>query len=138
MSAEPNASAVRVDKWLWAVRLFKTRSQAAQACRRSQVRVEGKPVKAGRLVRVGDELQVEKGGVTRSLRVRRMLQSRVGAALVEDYVEDLTPPEEWERGQSIRAQTRANRVYQGEEGGRPSKRDRRQMEAFEQESFSGE
>lgn len=124
MDPELPLEAVRADKWLWAVRLFKTRGEATHACRLNQVRIKGKTVKAGRLLRPGEVLTVEKGLVNRVVRVRRALESRIGARLVDEYLEDMTPPEAWEKARAVREQARANRVYRSEAGGRPSKRDR--------------
>lgn len=125
---------VRVDRWLWAVRIFKTRVLAAQACRMSQVTLAGQAVKPSRMVRVGDVLEVEHGSVKRTLKVEGLLERRVGAKVVSAYLEDLTPESVWEKAWETREQARGNRVYQGEEGGRPSKRDRRRMEAFEEQA----
>ena len=122
---------VRADKWLWAVRIFKTRGDAATACRLSQVTIQGQPVKPSRTVRADEVLVVEKAPIKRTLRVRKVLEKRVGAKMVETYLEDLTPPEVYEKAQDLAAQARQNRVYTGEEGGRPTKRDRRRLEAFE-------
>ena len=122
---------VRADKWLWAVRIFKTRGQAATACRLNQVTIQGQPVKPSRAVRADEVLVVEKAPVRRTLRVKEVLEKRVGAKIVETFLEDLTPPEVWEKARELEAQTRQNRVYSGEEGGRPTKRDRRRIDAFE-------
>ncbi len=128
---------VRADKWLWSVRLFKTRSAAAQACRLNQVMIEDQAVKPSRAVRVDDIFVVKHGPIDRTLRVKATLEKRVGAKRLEEFVEELTPPEAWEALREVRAQNQQNRVYKGEDGGRPTKRDRRQMDAFEsQESPS--
>ena len=128
---------VRVDKWLWSVRLFKTRSAAAQACRLNQVMIEDQTVKPSRAVRVDDIFVVKHGPIDRTLRVKATLEKRVGAKRLEEFVEELTPPEAWEALREVRAQNQQNRVYKKEDGGRPTKRDRRQMDAFEsQESPS--
>ena len=122
---------MRVDKWLWAVRLFKTRSLASQACRLNQVRIGHQTIKPSRLLRIGDELHVDQGPLVRSLRVIGVVERRVSAKLVATYLEDLTPTEELEKARREREAAARNRVYQGVEGGRPRKKDRRQMEAFE-------
>ncbi|MFT4641992.1 MAG: ribosome-associated heat shock protein Hsp15 [Verrucomicrobiales bacterium] len=130
MDAEIQPS-VRADKWLWAVRIFKTRGDAATACRLNQVTILGQPVKPSRCVRANEILVVEKAPVTRTLRVKEVLEKRMGAKVVESFLEDLTLPEVWEKAREAEAQNRQNRVYVGEEGGRPTKRDRRKIEAFE-------
>lgn len=84
--------AARVDAWLWAVRVYKTRSAATTACRAGHVRVNGERAKAAQPVRVGDELRVRISGFDRTLVVRKPISKRVGAALVAESVEDRTPP----------------------------------------------
>lgn len=138
MNDEMAPASVRVDRWLWAVRIFKTRAQATHACRMSQVSIGGQAVKPSRLVRADDVLAVEKESITRTLRVVDLVEKRVGAKVAGEYLEDCTSPEVWEKAREARAQTRANRVYEGEEGGRPRKRDRRRMEAFEQQDNSSD
>lgn len=119
--------AVRIDKWLWAVRLYKTRTLAAAACRSGQVRVDGQPVKASRELRVGNTLTARLGPVTRTVRVRAVLENRVGAAHVVEYLEDLTPPEELEKARAPGLHTPA---WRPAGAGRPTKRERRVMDAL--------
>lgn len=85
-------SAVRVDSWLWAVRVYKTRSAATSACRAGHVRVNGERAKAAQSVRPGDELRVRIAGFDRLLVVRQTITKRVGAAVAASAVEDRTPP----------------------------------------------
>ena len=85
---------MRVDKFLWAVRVFKTRSMASQHCREGKVFVDGKAVKPAREVKVGEVVNVRKGAVTFSHEVVSFPRSRVGAALVPDHMRDVTAPEE--------------------------------------------
>ncbi len=138
MDPDTPRETVRVDKWLWAVRIFKTRSLASQACRLNQIRINDRAVKPSRLVRVGDTLSVEKGALTRLLRVKECLHRRIGASEVANFLEDLTTPEALEKAREAREASRRNRVYEGDEGGRPSKRNRRQMEAFESQECASE
>jgi ribosome-associated heat shock protein Hsp15 len=84
--------AARVDAWLWAVRVYKTRSLATSACRAGHVRVNGERAKAAQQVRPGDEVRVRISGFDRQLVVRKTITKRVGAALVAESVEDRTPP----------------------------------------------
>lgn len=120
--AEP---AGRLDKWLWAVRLFKTRSLAGDACRAGSVEVNELPAKPARDVRPGETVIVKQGVVRRTLRVVGVPRSRVGAKLVANFCTDLTPPEEWEKARVERLQ----HVLEREKGsGRPTKRDRRQVD----------
>ncbi len=115
---------MRVDKYLWAVRVFKTRSMASQHCREGKVFVDGKAVKPAREVKVGEVVDVRKGAVTFSHEVLSFPRSRVGAALVPDHMRDVTSSEEREKFDMIRMaqQDRPKGV------GRPTKRDRRDWE----------
>lgn len=124
----PALSAVRLDKWLWAVRLFKTRTAAADACRGGHVRVNDAPARAAREVRAGDVIRARTGGLHRTVRVRAALEHRIGAVRVPDYLEDLTPPEEYERARALRDAPGSPRRDAG--AGRPTKRERRLLEAF--------
>ena len=92
-----NAISVRIDKWLWAVRLFKTRSQATAACAAGKVRIADQPVKPARATRVGEVITAKVAGITRTVKVVELLENRVGAKLVPNYLEDLTPPSEYEK-----------------------------------------
>lgn len=115
----------RIDKWLWAVRIFKTRAEATGACRAGKVEIAGVPVKPAREVRRGETIQVQQGVVTRTLHVVGSPRARVGAKLVPDYCEELTPPAEFEKAREQRVQ----HVLAREKGaGRPTKRDRREIE----------
>lgn len=118
-------SAERLDKWLWAVRVFKTRSLAGDACRAGSVTVNDLPAKPARSVHPGELVQIQLGLVRRSLRVVGVPRSRVGAALVPEYCTDLTPPEEYARARENAVQ----HVLAREKGsGRPTKRDRRLLD----------
>ncbi len=120
-----SAAAERIDKWLWAVRVFKTRSLATDACRAGSVTVNDQPAKPSRDVRAGEVVVVRLGLVRRTLRVRAVPPSRVGARLVATYCDDRTPPEEYERARAQRVQQFLAR----EKGsGRPTKRDRRHLD----------
>jgi ribosome-associated heat shock protein Hsp15 len=117
----------RLDKWLWAVRVFKSRALATDACRAGSVRIRDEPVKPAREVHPGEIVTVRQGLVTRTLRVIAAPPSRVGAKLVAEFCTDLTPPEEFEKARAHRVQQFLAR----EKGsGRPTKRDRRQLDRF--------
>lgn len=123
---------VRIDKWLWAVRLYKTRSLAADACRLGKVSCGGVKVKASKEVKLGEVYEVNIDQLKRSVKVVGLLSNRVGAKDVAKYMEDLTPEEEYER---IRL-ARSFAFEQRDRGiGRPSKRDRRLLESFKEEGF---
>ncbi len=120
---------VRIDKWLWAVRLFKTRALATEACRLGKVRFESSAVKPSKTVKEGDVYELTIEQVHRTVRVKQLLNNRVGARLVCDFMEDLTPEEEYDR---IRV-AREFAFEKRDRGiGRPSKRDRRKLEQFKQ------
>lgn len=121
-AAEP---APRLDKWLWAVRVFKTRSLATDACRAGSVAVNDQPAKPGRNVHAAEIVTVRQGLFTRTLRVVAVPRSRVGAKLVAEFCTDLTPPAEYEKLRERSVQ----QVLAREMGsGRPTKRDRRLLD----------
>ncbi|MFV0320602.1 MAG: RNA-binding S4 domain-containing protein [Microbacterium sp.] len=116
--APVTAASARVDAWLWAVRVYKTRSAATTACRAGHVRVNGDRAKAAQHVRPGDELRVRIAGFDRHLIVRTPIVKRVGAALVAEAMEDRTPPRD-----------PAPVIAQRDRGaGRPTKRERREID----------
>jgi ribosome-associated heat shock protein Hsp15 len=124
MEASP---AVRVDKWLWAVRLFRTRTAATNACNRGKVQINGASAKPSRSVRPGDILQANNGVLTRTVKVLALLERRVGASLVSQYLEDLTPPAEYEAARQRAADPIG---YRPPGSGRPTKRERRILQDF--------
>lgn len=125
MSIAAVDSAARLDKWLWAVRIFKRRSLATDACRAGSVAVNELPAKPGRDVHEGETVTVKQGLVLRTLRVVGVPRSRVGAKLVANFCTDLTPKEELEKGRERSVQ----QVLAREKGsGRPTKRDRRLLD----------
>lgn len=116
---------VRIDRWLWAVRLFKTRGQAAEACRGGKVHIAEERVKPSRMVKGGELVLVSKDDILREVRVTGLLEKRIGAKRVPEFMEDLTPPERFER----QKETLAQAILKRDAGaGRPTKRDRRQIE----------
>ncbi|MBN1986609.1 MAG: RNA-binding S4 domain-containing protein [Prolixibacteraceae bacterium] len=118
---------VRVDKWLWAVRIFKTRSQATDACRKGHVSVDDLPVKPSRIIHPGETVKVRKQQVTRSFKVLKLAEKRMSAKLVPDFLEDSTPPEELE----IMEMQKNMRWITRERGtGRPTKKERRELDDF--------
>lgn len=96
------ATAWRIDKWLHHTRVFKTRSLAGQACSKGNVRILGQTVKPSRVVRALDVMTVERGELTLTLKVLGYPPQRVGAARVAEFLEDQTPPEQYERAAAIR------------------------------------
>ena len=120
---------MRVDKWLWAVRVFKTRSTATTACRHGQVRIGSQRCKPSRMIGAGETLDVEKHNMTITVKVLALLDNRVGAKLVPDYLEDQTPEEEIEKARRVREERNLNRVMRSGDG-RPTKQKRRRMQRF--------
>ncbi len=118
----PSPTEVRLDKWLWCVRVYKTRPEATEACRGGKVTIDGQPVRPARGVRTGQIVAINLGGWTRTLRVGPLLDHRVAHAIVGEFIEELTPPAERERGKERHVQNLLARPH-GE--GRPTKRERR-------------
>jgi ribosome-associated heat shock protein Hsp15 len=116
-----------MDRWLWSVRLFKTRTLAAEACDAGKVCINGQPAKPAREVHAGEVVTLVMTGLTRTVRVLAPLESRVGAALVPQYLEDLTPPSEYARA---REEALAPQGYRPPGAGRPTKRDRRLLQSY--------
>ena len=123
------SESTRIDKWLWAVRIFKTRALATEACRNGHVRIAGVKVKPSRNIAIGEIIEADKEKMKMLMRVLAPVEKRIGAKLVKDYMEDLTPPEEIERAKRERAEHRLNRVVNHGEG-RPTKLQRRKMDTF--------
>lgn len=117
-----DSSEVRIDKWLWAVRIYKTRSLATEAIRNGRVRVAGQVVKPSREVHVNDEIDIHLGVYHKTLRVIALLHNRVGAPLVSNYLEDLTPEAELEK---LRIQHEMKPEFRPRGLGRPTKKHRR-------------
>lgn len=125
---------VRIDKWLWAVRVFKTRSLATDACKMNRVSINGQLTKPSRLVKEGDVISVRKPPIEYSFKVLRVLNNRVGAKLVPEYVENVTPKEQYD----ILELQRLSRFVDRAKGlGRPTKKDRRDMESFIEDMPAG-
>ncbi len=118
---------VRVDKWLWAVRIFKTRSQATEACKKGHVSIDDLPVKPSRMVKVGETLKVRKSPITKSLKILALSEKRMGAKLIVDFVEDVTPQEEIEL---LEMQKNMRWSSRDRGTGRPTKKDRRELDDF--------
>ncbi len=122
----------RLDQWLWAVRLFKTRACAAAACRDGGVQIGGQRVKPARDARVGDLITAKIGTLLRTVKVVGHPPGRVGAKLVPQFLEDLTPASEYEKA---RAPKPAGLLLWGQGQGRPTKKNRRMLEKFGDPEF---
>ena len=120
----------RIDKWLWAARIFKTRTIAAAACKKGQVSLKGSPIKASRMIKVGDVIEVRKPPVTYSFRVLQAIEKRVGAKLIPEILENITAPEQYEILEMSKISGFVNRA---KGTGRPTKKDRRSLDEFQNE-----
>ena len=117
----------RIDKWLWASRIFKTRTIACEACKKGRVMINGTEVKPSRMVKPGDVVQVRKPPITYSFKVLQAIEKRVGAKLVPDVLENVTTPDQYELLEMSRISGFVNRA---KGTGRPTKKDRRELDNF--------
>lgn len=118
---------VRIDKFLWAIRVFKTRSEAAEACKGNRVKVNDADAKPSRDVKVGDVITVRKAAVYYKWKVLGLIENRVGAQLVPQYAENQTPQEELDK---LKAPVETFFVKRDRGTGRPTKKDRRTIDAM--------
>jgi len=121
------AENVRVDNWLWAVRLFKTRSQSTEACKKGHVSIGQLPIKPSRIIHPGEILRVRKAPIVRSFKVLALVEKRMSAKLTVDFVEDVTPTEELEL---LEMQKNMKWTTRERGTGRPTKKDRREIDDF--------
>lgn len=117
----------RIDKWMWAVRIFKTRTIAAEACKKGRVCINGAQAKPARTVKEGDVIQVKKPPITYSFKVLQAIEKRVGAKLVPEVMENVTTPDQYELLEMSKISGFIDRTRGT---GRPTKKDRRDMEEF--------
>ena len=118
---------VRIDKYLWSIRVYKTRSEATDACKGGKVKVNGSDIKPSKAVRPGDMIVARKGPVTYTYRVIELIDKRQGPKLVPNYAENLTPEEEIAK---LRTPVETFFLKRDRGAGRPTKKDRRQMESL--------
>lgn len=121
---------VRIDKWMWATRIFKTRTIAVEACKKGRISILNTPVKASRNIKLGDIIQVRKPPITYSFQVVGLTDRRVGAKLVPEYLKDVTPKEQLDL---LEASHLSGFIDRAKGTGRPTKRDRREMDRFTDE-----
>ena len=127
------ATEARLDKWLWAVRIFKTRSIAAEACKKGKVSLNGAQVKAAHTVKINDVIQVRKPPITYSFKVLQPIEKRVGAKLVSQMMEDVTTPDQIELLEMSKISGFINRA---KGTGRPTKKERRELDEFTTPEFT--
>ena len=126
---------VRVDKYLWAMRISKTRSIAADACKNGRITINGLQLKPSRTFKVGDTFNVRKGPITYTYKVLQLTENRLGAKLVPEYMQDCTSPQQLELLELARLAGNGGR----DRGmGRPTKKDRRDIETFMCDSYLDE
>jgi len=118
---------VRVDKWIWAVRIFKSRSQATEACKSGKVSIDGIALKPSRIVDIGDIIEVKKDQINMLLEVVDLLEKRVGAKLVEKYMNNLTPDSEYNKIDLLKSKSFE---FRDKGMGRPTKKERREINIF--------
>ena len=118
---------VRIDKWMWATRIFKTRTIAAEACKKNRVMIQGVNVKASRMIKVGDVIQVRKPPITYSFKVLEVTERRMGAKMVPQYLENVTTADQYE---ILELNKISGCVDRAKGMGRPTKKDRRELEQF--------
>ena len=116
---------IRIDKWLWALRIFKSRSLASDACRSGKVKILDQAVKPSREVKAGDVISISLAPITKTVKVIALLGNRVSAKLVADFMEDLTPEEEYLK---LKRSHDIDFEFRERGAGRPTKRERREIE----------
>ena len=122
-----SGSAARLDRFLWAARIFKTRTLAAAACKRGQVSIGGAQMKPSRMVKVGEIIDVRKPPITYSFRILQAIEHRVGAKLIPEILENVTAPEQYELLEMNRI---SGFVGRARGTGRPTKKERRALDDF--------
>lgn len=125
----------RIDKWLWAVRIYKTRSIAAEACKKGHIYIGDKTVKPSHTVRVGDIVNVKKSPITYSFRVLKAAENRVGAKLVPELMENITPQSQYEILEMSKISGFADRMRGS---GRPTKKERREIDSFIESGYDSD
>ncbi len=125
----------RLDKWLWASRIFKTRTIAAEACKKGRISINGSQVKPARMIKVGDVIQVKKPPIMYSFKVLQPIEKRVGAKLVPEIMENVTTPDQYEL---LEMNKISGFVDRARGTGRPTKKDRRSMDDFTDADYSSD
>jgi ribosome-associated heat shock protein Hsp15 len=118
---------VRIDKWMWATRIFKTRTVALEACKKNRILVNDVPAKPSRMIKIGDIVQVRKPPITYSFKVLDITSNRIGAKLVPQFLENITSPDQYE---ILELQKISGFVNRARGTGRPTKKDRRELDDF--------
>ncbi len=124
-------SEVRIDKWMWATRIFKSRTIAVEACKKNRIMINNVVVKPSRMIKIGDVIQVRKPPITYSFKVLGLTEKRMAAKLIPEFLENVTPPEQYEILELNKISGFVNRV---KGTGRPTKKDRRNLDEFQETS----
>ncbi len=127
------ASEVRIDKWLWAMRIFKTRTISTDACKKGRITIGDVIAKPSRMIKVGDVINVRKPPITYSFRVKALTENRLGAKLVPGYLENITPQSQYDLLDVVKI---SGFIDRRKGLGRPTKRDSRELSRFKEESYS--
>ena len=120
---------IRIDKWMWATRIFKSRTIAVEACKKNRVMINNVSVKPSRTIKAGDVIQVRKPPITYSFKVLGLTEKRMAAKLVPEFLENITPPEQYELLELNKISGFVNRA---KGSGRPTKKDRRNLDDFQE------
>lgn len=120
-------SEARIDKWLWAARIFKTRTIAAEACKKGRISINGAQIKPSRMVKLGDIINVKKSPITYSFKVLQAIEKRVGAKLIPEIMENVTSAEQYELLEMSKI---SGFIDRARGTGRPTKKDRRSLDDF--------
>ena len=120
-------SEARIDKWLWAARVYKTRTLASDACKNGRITINGALAKPSRTVKVGDQVGVKKSPITYTFRGLQAIEKRVGAKLLPEVFENITPPEQYEL---LEMNQISGFIDRARGTGRPTKKDRRALDDF--------
>ncbi len=130
--SKPEIKEVRIDRWLWAVRIFKTRTMAADACKKNRVSIAGINAKPAKMIKIGDRIEVRKPPITFTFEVLDLSENRMGAKLVPGFAKNVTPPDEME---VLKMKQMAGFVDRARGTGRPTKKDRRDLLDFTEDAF---
>jgi len=122
---------MRIDKYLWCIRIFKTRTIATTACKKGQVKMDAKSLKPSKEIFGGELIVIRKNQINYQIKVLSLPESRVGAKLVNQYTKDVTPKEEFEKTELLKY---AKDYYRKKGIGRPTKKDRRDIDGYQEET----
>ena len=130
----PELNKIRIDKWLWSIRLFKSRSMATEACKSGRVKSKGSTIKPSYLISVADTIELKKNGFNLTFRVNQLLDKRVSAILAAPCFEDLTPQEELNKYKAWFV-GKGGSEFRDRGEGRPTKKERRDIDEFKEMYF---